>query len=976
MDKQASKSCQDKRSKTKFYKKRIKGRRKVRKCENSSTSESSLKKIKEFDGFTKFCQCCYNPMKDQVHVKDFNFCDSTDEFAGFGIGISLYFIYLKYAIFVFYLILLTITIPNTVISSRYTKEIINMCQLIYSKEGNNINFTFPLCNGFVQMENDSYEPNSQLLRLYKFNSMNIKQYREIFFNITNGNENINKVLFNYHLFYFICLISLLILHTLYTLLLFNIIKQYNILVSSPSDFAVIITNLQSSFEIFFSEINNLNKLIRDKIIEKDDLIRKNFIGPEDAPNTSRQIFKRYEDIWLDKLEKNNEIKILEGFKELINNIICENKNGEQYDIYLINTCYKINEFKIIKDKIKEKNNVIYIAKNDHEQLRKNRNKDLSPKESKYFYHPLDIFGLYVCPFTLFEKSKKISEIEEEKQKLEEKLKSIIKDVENLSKENFSGVVFIIFNSMQDKDRFLECRKKNLIMTIINMIINLKYYLYCCCINSSKRREYFLKHNIVIDEALEPEDIIYENLEFNWIQRLFRIIFVYIISSMLIAICFFFILYLNSIQARQSQSNKGNNIKAKYSVSISISLNITIINVIFQKILVILTKIEKQICMTNYFLSYSIKLTILTFISSVIIPYLSSNYHKEQLNHDILITNCFTMFLSNSFLTPITWTINFDYFLKKLRICIINKKKKRLPQDELNSLYELLDMDISAKYSYVTRTLLMGFFYMSIFPFGIPICCIGFIFAYILEKCNFMKRYKKPKMLNGRIYEVYSNFFVINLFMVSLGDYLFLKDTLESNVWVVVNTILFSILIIIPYNNLLSIDFIGINESDLKKGKLYEDYFNDFINDYERNNPITKKDGIKHFLDKLLEKVLITKDDYDSILENYENMNLLEIYYKSKLHFGSNLLKRALNDIKFKKQNENKNLDLNNINNIDFEEIDEKEKINLKDSEDTKEKHIKPNKFRRNQKKILRNNDFIMDSTSQKKRNKINKKSNS
>ena len=47
---------------------------------------------------------------------------------------------------------------------------------------------------------------------------------------------------------------------------------------------------------------------------------------------------------------------------------------------------------------------------------------------------------------------------------------------------------------------------------------------------------------------------------------------------------------------------------------------------------------------------------------------------------------------------------------------------------MNSLYELLDMDISAKYSYVTRTLLMGFFYMSIFPFGIPICCIGFIFA--------------------------------------------------------------------------------------------------------------------------------------------------------------------------------------------------------------------------------------------------------
>jgi hypothetical protein len=37
------------------------------------------------------------------------------------------------------------------------------------------------------------------------------------------------------------------LHTLYTLLLFNIIKQYNILVTSPSDFAVIITNEIAEF---------------------------------------------------------------------------------------------------------------------------------------------------------------------------------------------------------------------------------------------------------------------------------------------------------------------------------------------------------------------------------------------------------------------------------------------------------------------------------------------------------------------------------------------------------------------------------------------------------------------------------------------------------------------------------------------------------------------------------------------------------
>ena len=243
---------------------------------------------------------------------------------------------------------------------------------------------------------------------------------------------------------------------------------------------------------------------------------------------------------------------------------------------------------------------------------------------------------------------------------------------------------------------------------------------------------------------------------------------------------------------------------------------------------------------------------------------------------------------------------------------------------------------------------MGFFfYLPIFPFGILICFIVFIFAFFLEKYNFIKKYKKPIILNSRIYEVYSNFFVINLFAVSLGNYLFLKDALNSNFWLMVHIILLGILVIFPYNNLLSIDLIRINEGDIKAGEKYEDYFYNFFNDYERNNPITKKLGIKHFLDKLLEKVLITKNDYDTILENYEHMNLLEIYYKSKLHFGYNLLKRAFFHTNFKKR----------IKNIKFiknmlrpKNIDVKNDKN-KDSEYAKEEPIKINNLYKNYSKV-------------------------
>ena len=50
-----------------------------------------LIKIKEFDGQTKVCQCCLLPSNDNIYMRTFNFCENTDNYAGCGRGISLYF---------------------------------------------------------------------------------------------------------------------------------------------------------------------------------------------------------------------------------------------------------------------------------------------------------------------------------------------------------------------------------------------------------------------------------------------------------------------------------------------------------------------------------------------------------------------------------------------------------------------------------------------------------------------------------------------------------------------------------------------------------------------------------------------------------------------------------------------------------------------------------------------------------------------
>ena len=167
------------------------------------------------------------------------------------------------------------------------------------------------------------------------------------------------------------------------------------------------------------------------------------------------------------------------------------------------------------------------------------------------------------------------------------------------------------------------------------------------------------------------------------------------------------------------------------------LVVLILNAIFQYILESLTKKEKQISMTNFYLSFSIKLTIFTFCTSAVIPLLSNQFFSKA-DYNLLVTNMLMLFITNAFLTPIMWTMNFEFLLKKIKICMLERNQETYTQKELNELYELLDMSIASKYSYIFKTLLMSFLYMPIFPLSIAISLVGFIFGYFLEKFNFSK----------------------------------------------------------------------------------------------------------------------------------------------------------------------------------------------------------------------------------------------
>ena len=93
------------------------------------------------------------------------------------------------------------------------------------------------------------------------------------------------------------------------------------------------------------------------------------------------------------------------------------------------------------------------------------------------------------------------------------------------------------------------------------------------------------------------------------------------------------------------------------------------------------------------------------------------------------------------------------------------------------------------------------------------------------------------MMNEAICKFYANFFEVNFLMLSLGDYIFLNNTFTIDYWPIINLTIFFILLIVPYGQYLTFNFIGINQSQIINKK-YNDVYFTFYNDYERMNPFT------------------------------------------------------------------------------------------------------------------------------------------
>ena len=910
----------------------------IEQAKTHSKANRPLKKVGEFDSKTQFCKCCGLPCEKEGVMEKYSFKDSTEEFIKHGQVISLYFSFYIYSIFILLYAFLSISLPTLIINYQRANELNKICNEISN------NYIIDEC--FIYKDDNII--GSSYNSILDFSGLNIKNYKIIHSKLSSTKDDIDKMIVNYSVLNFIGLIAILIFNFGYIILLNNKAYLPDIDLISPKKYSIIITEMDG----FYSYLKE--KFLSDTSTNNEE--DKN--SGKDKKSKLVQVIKVSD---RDKLQNQQEIDEYSGvekfknlFKEKISDIFLDKKEKQEFNIKQVNVCFKINEYLKKEGKLEKCNEYIEKIESLPYQIQKNEELGKKDKNRSYFYSPLSDFNIH-----WFEREKKLEDILEEKKNLEKEINILLEDSKKINMDKFAGAVIISFNTIKEKEEFLSNFPNNFFVHLLNVVGKLRYFFCFCCIKKIDNSTFWKKKKIQIDEAPEPEDIVFENLEFTTMKKTYRVVGMNMISLLLIGIGFVIIFGLQNLQ---NHVKKKNYIKfVYYLISLCITIVSSIINIIFGNLLDFLTKTEKLKSITTYYLSYSVKLALFSFLISGIIPLICEVISKTE-NYEILISNMIVMFLVNSIVTPLMWTFSPEFYIKKLQVYLIERNKKpnlyhNRNQKELNKLYELSDMNIANKYSYIAKTLLMTFLYIS-----------------FLEKYNYINYYKRPEMLNNDLFYFYVNNFVFFLFFLAVGDYIFLSDIFKNNGWPLANIIILAILIIIPYQFLLNYDFIGFKESDINK-LTYDDVYLDFYLDYERANPMTKKEGMKKYIEKLSENRIINKEQKNNYLKNIENINLMKAYYDNRKNFNLVKIQKMLAHIDTKnmmkiqtfKASLNNNFKLsgnykNNNNNFNFKytinlrgENKKGRNMQLFNSMDKKEEEIKNNdiKLNINEDKIIK-----------------------
>lgn len=216
---------------------------------------------------------------------------------------------------------------------------------------------------------------------------------------------------------------------------------------------------------------------------------------------------------------------------------------------------------------------------------------LSSAQKKYHMLKLKKEDQYISGCCMCKKTETVEDLKNTIKENKHLIKDYMEEINDLSSnEYFNGVVFATFKDYQDLNKYLGVFPKSFIGSVFTFFHYILANFLCCCVYSDKKKRMLRRaHSLIVERAPEPEDVLWENLQYSSTSRFFRMILVYFISLILIGIGFGIILGFNYFQLYADEEGWTSIVEVKYTISILISLTISIINYLIMRTMNQLTR---------------------------------------------------------------------------------------------------------------------------------------------------------------------------------------------------------------------------------------------------------------------------------------------------------------------------------------------------------------------------------------------------
>jgi hypothetical protein len=443
--------------------------------------------------------------------------------------------------------------------------------------------------------------------------------------------------------------------------------------------------------------------------------------------------------------------------------------------------------------------------------------------------------------------KMIKQLEEQEVKLKAKMDT----------DKLAPIAFVTFNSQTNARLVASEWGRTNVQIIFDQIFS--YFV--------NKRHWFKGNYIHAEMAPDHSDINWEHLAVSrkskWLKRSISILLALLVLCAASGIMAGTSKWKASVY-KNKESESGDSIRAATIIPSIITI---ITNFTVARVIRLLANKEKYSTWTDYNRAVLNKLIIFYLLNNIGIPmFVYSDPDNEWFSPGGLAYTVFWLQIMNCWVSPVMYLINPKNLFKKLQRFSLKRAEKqadvRVSQKVANLAFEGPEIDLADRFANLTKIFTMSLFFSPLVPIGVPIGIVGLALEAGIFKYMLINVHCKPKWYNSDLVIRAAEWMRWGLFMYSIGILVFYQK-LVSELWPLelFFFVAMAIYVFTPISTVCICCFkdrtLEIIERQFEGDSKHDNFFTylpKFLSDFERENPVTKEEGLERW-----ENFMIAKD---------------------------------------------------------------------------------------------------------------------